>query len=168
MMRMKVLGIGWLMQNRLWFAAPAFLSAYEQARIETMPPLGTALRIGLPIGGGTDADRVMSYNPFRALQWMLDGKTLAGTPTRGPSEIPTREQALRIWTQGSAWFTHDDARRGSLTTGRLADLAVLSADVTGVPVAEIGDIHALLTMVGGKIVHSEGPFADLLPRAARK
>jgi predicted amidohydrolase YtcJ len=157
--RMRALDLGWLMQDRLYFAAPSFLSAYAQSRIEAMPPLGAALRLGLPVGGGTDADRVMSYNPFVAIRWMLDGRTLSGLPTRTAAETPTREQALRIWTQGSAWFTHED-QRGVLKPGAFADLAVLSADVMEAPVEELGDIHALLTIVGGKVVYAETPFAD--------
>jgi predicted amidohydrolase YtcJ len=156
--RMRALNLGWLMQNRLYFAAPAFLSAYAQDRLERLPPLATALKIGLPVGGGTDADRVMSYNPFVALRWMLDGRTISGAVTRTAAEIPTREQALRIWTQGSAWFTHEDDRRGVLKPGAFADLAVLSGELMTMPVEEIGGVRSLLTIVGGKIVHAETPF----------
>jgi hypothetical protein len=74
---------------------------------------------------------------------------------------------LRLYTQGSAWFTHDDARRGSLEPGRLADLAVLTADFTTVPAGEIGGIESLLTMVGGRIVYAAGPFAAQAERPAR-
>jgi predicted amidohydrolase YtcJ len=116
--------------------------------------------MGIPVGGGTDAHRVMSYNPFVSLQWMLDGKTVAGLPTRGAPETPTRLDALRIYTQGSAWFTFDDARRGSLAVGKLADLAVLSADYLTVPADEIGGIRSLLTMVGGRIVYAAEPYAS--------
>ncbi|MDB5544433.1 MAG: TIM-barrel fold metal-dependent hydrolase [Hyphomicrobiales bacterium] len=161
--RMRALHLGWLMQDRLYFAAPAFLSAYAQSRIERLPPLVTALQLGLPVGGGTDADRVMSYSPFVALRWMLDGRTISGLETRTPAEIPSREQALRIWTQGSAWFTHEDDRRGVLSPGAVADLAVLSADVLTMPLADFSEVTSLLTIVGGKIVFADGPFATLLP-----
>lgn len=157
--RMGALHLGWLMQNRLWFAAPAFLSAYARDRLEQTPPLASALRMGLHVGGGTDADRVMSYNPFVALRWMLDGRTIAGQATRGPEEIPSREQALRVWTQGSAWFTHEDDVRGVLKPGAFADLAVLSDDYMSVPVEKIAGLRSLLTIVGGKIVFAAEPFA---------
>lgn len=121
----------------------------------------TALRLALPVGGGTDANRVMIPSPFVSLRWMLDGRTVDGIATRGPEEIPSREQALRIYTQGSAWFAHDDTRRGRLMPGMLADLAVLSEDYFSVPISRIGQIHSLLTMVGGKVMYASGPFADL-------
>jgi predicted amidohydrolase YtcJ len=103
----------------------------------------------------------MSYNPFAALQWMLDGKTVNGVATRNEAEIPTREQALRLYTLGSAWVARDEDRRGSLEAGRLADLAVLSEDFMTVPVEQIGDIQSLLTLVGGDVVYAAEPFADL-------
>ncbi len=158
--RMKAVGVGWLMQNALYFRGEAFLGArgLEAARI--VPPIGTALRMGLPVGGGTDAHRVMSYNPFVSLQWMLDGKTVTGLPTRAADETPSRIDALRLYTQGSAWFSHDGDRRGSLAVGKLADLAVLSADYLTVPADEIGRIRALLTMVGGRIVYADTPYAS--------
>jgi predicted amidohydrolase YtcJ len=97
---------------------------------------------------------------------MLDGRTVSGTPTRSPEEIPSREAALRLYTQGSAWFAFDEDKRGALEVGRLADLAVLSRDYLTVPVGEIGAIVSLLTMVGGRIVYADGPFADLEPPEA--
>ena len=111
------------------------------------------------VGAGTDAHRVASYNPFVALRWMLDGKTVAGTLLRGPEEAPTREEALRMYTLGSAWFARDEDKRGSLVVGKLADLAVLSKDYMKAPLEDIGRIESLLTMVGGRIVYAAGPYA---------
>ena len=68
-------------------------------------------------------------------------------------------QALRLYTEGSAWFAFDEGRRGSLAAGKLADLAVLSKDYLTVPIDEIGGIVSLLTMVGGRVVYAADPFA---------
>src|SRR5204862_5479456 len=113
------------------------------------------------IGGGTDAHRVASYNPFTSLQWFLDGKTVAGTRIRGPEETADRMTALRFYTLGSAWFSFDDDVRGSLEVGKLADLAVLSADYLSVPIDEIGDLASLLQVVRGAAVSAAGDFARL-------
>jgi predicted amidohydrolase YtcJ len=94
---------------------------------------------------------------------MLDGLTIDGIATRGSEEIPSRDEALRIYTEGSAWFAHDEGRRGRLIPGMLADLAVLSEDYFSVPVPRIAQIESLLTMVGGKIVYAAGPFAEFDP-----
>jgi predicted amidohydrolase YtcJ len=82
----------------------------------------------------------------------------AGVALRGPEETPTRLEALRMYTGGSSWFAHDDAKRGALEVGKLADLAVLSKDYLSVPVDAIGGIHSLLTLVGGRVVYAEGPY----------
>jgi predicted amidohydrolase YtcJ len=123
----------------------------------------SAQRLGVHIGGGTDAHRVASYNPFTSLRWFLDGKTVAGTPIRGPEETVDRLAALRLYTLGSAWFSFDDDVRGSLEVGRLADLAVLSADYLSVPTDAIGDIESLLTIMSGQVVYAAGEFVRLAP-----
>jgi predicted amidohydrolase YtcJ len=92
---------------------------------------------------------------------MLDGKTVGGTATRDVDETPSREEALRLYTRGSTWFTHDEHRRGTLAAGKLADLAVLPQDYMTMPVGEIGALTSLLTMVGGRIVYAAGPYQAL-------
>ena len=162
--RMKALGVGWLMQDAMYFSGETFIKERGAEAARRTPPIGTGMRIGVPIGAGTDAHRVMSYNPFAALQWMLDGKTIGGTPMRGPEETPTREEGLRLYTLGSAWFAFDEGRRGSLEVGRLSDLAVLSEDYLSVPVEKVGRIESLLTMVGGRVVYAVGAFQALEER----
>jgi predicted amidohydrolase YtcJ len=152
--RLHALGLGWLTQNALHFAAPAFLRALPAAQRAAAPPLASALAMGARVGAGTDATRVMSYNPFVALQWMIDGRTVEGAATRAPGELLTREQALRLWTQGSAWFAFADDDAGVIAPGRLADLAILTDDYFEAPAERIGAIRAWLTMVGGRVVHA--------------
>jgi predicted amidohydrolase YtcJ len=154
--RMKALGMGWTVQDALYFSG----EQVQTPALRREPPVMTAKEIGVPVGAGTDAHRVASYNPFTALQWFLDGKTVSGIALRGPEETPNRIDALRFYTLGSAWFSRDEATRGSLAIGKLADLAVLTKDYLTVPVDEVGGIESLLTMVGGKIGYAAGPFAQ--------
>jgi len=156
--RMKALGVGWTVQDAMYFGGEAFRDSAGAAAARRAPPVVTARRIGVAVGAGTDAHRVASYNPFTALQWFLDGKTVGGVALRGPEETPDRMEALRLYTIGSAWFSHDDDERGSLEVGKLADLAVLSQDYMTVPVERIGETESLLTMVGGSIVYAAPPF----------
>jgi predicted amidohydrolase YtcJ len=162
--RMKALGVGWLMQDGLYFSAPSYIAERGPAQMRRTPPIVTALRLALPVGGGTDANRVMIPNPFVSLRWMLDGRTVDGIATRGAEQIPSREEVLRIYTEGSAWFAHDESRRGRLLPGMLADLAVLSDDYFSVPLLRIAQIESLMTLVGGKIVYAAGPFSSLEPK----
>jgi predicted amidohydrolase YtcJ len=154
------------MQDGLYFAATSYIAERGEAQMQRSPPIVSALRLGLSMGGGTDANRVMIENPFVALRWMLDGLTVDGVETRGEKEIPSREEALRIYTQGSAWFAHDENRRGRLVAGTLADLAVLNDNYLTAPISDIAKIRSLLTMVGGQIVYASGPFSglDVAPR----
>ena len=157
--RMAAMGLGWLLQNAFYFRGEAFLGQRGSDVTRVAPPIVSALRLNLPVGGGTDAHRVMGPDPFVSLQWMLDGKTVSGLALRAPEQIPTRIEALRLYTQGSAWFSFEENRRGTLAAGRLADLAVLSRDYLSVPLEQIGGTVSLLTMVGGRIVHADGPFS---------
>ena len=158
--RMKALGIGWTMQDALYLGGDRIVAqAGDAAR--RMPPIVTALRAGLDVGAGTDAHRVASYNPFVALQWMLDGKTVGGLSTRGPDETPSREEALRLYTVGSAWFCFDEMRRGTLENGKLADFVILNQDFMSVPVEQIGATASLLTVVGGKVVYATDVFSNV-------
>jgi predicted amidohydrolase YtcJ len=159
--RMKALGVGWTMQDAMYFGGEQFLKQSGPEAAKRAPPVETARKMGVVVGAGTDAHRVASYNPFTALQWLLDSKTVGGVVMRGPEEIPSRIDALKFYTLGSAWFSFDEDKRGSLDVGKLADLAVLSADYLTVPVEKIGSLESVLTMVGGKVVYSSGPFADL-------
>src|SRR6516162_9540348 len=157
--RMKALGMGWTVQDAIYFDGENFQRQNGVEAARRAPPVNTAKRIGVVVGAGTDAHRVASYNPFTALQWFLDGKTVSGAAIRGPEETPTRGDALRFYTIGSAWFSNDEKKRGSLEPGKFADLAILSKDYMTVPVDQIGGIESLLTMVGGKIVYASAPFA---------
>ena len=162
--RMKALGVGWTVQDAMYFGGEQFVQQAGAEAARRVPPVETAKKIGVAIGAGTDAHRVASYNPFTALQWFLDGKTVSGAAIRGPEETASRADALRFYTLGSAWFSHDDEKRGSLEAGKLADLAVLSKDYLTVPVDQVGSTESLLTMMGGRIVYASGPYAGLEDR----
>ena len=159
--RMKALNVGWAVQDRLLYAGPIVAKVLGPEGSRRAPPIATALKMGLHVAAGTDSDQVAPYNPFVSLRWLLDGKMIDGTPMRGPEESPSREEALRMYSLNSAWFTFDEDIRGSLEPGKYADLAVLSDDYMTVPVERIGELTSLLTMIGGKAVYGEGPFAAL-------
>jgi predicted amidohydrolase YtcJ len=80
---------------------------------------------------------------------------------RGRDETPNREEALRMYTVNATWFSFDEKKRGTLEAGKYADLAVLSDDYMTVPVEKVGELHSILTMVGGLAVYAEGPFVSL-------
>jgi predicted amidohydrolase YtcJ len=158
--RMAALGVGWTVQISSYYNGAALLAQRGEAA-RRMPPVVTARRLGVKVGGGTDAHRVASYNPFLVLQWLLTGRTVSGLQLRSPQETPSREDALRHYTIDSAWFSFDEDKRGSLEPGKLADFALLDQDLMTIPLDRIERTQSLLTLVGGRVVHAAGPFAGL-------
>jgi predicted amidohydrolase YtcJ len=75
----------------------------------------------------------------------------------------SRRRALEMYTRNSALMANDDDKRGTLEPGKFADRAVLSADDLTAPVKQIGKIRSVLTMVGGDVVYSAAPVANLAP-----
>jgi predicted amidohydrolase YtcJ len=157
--RMKALGLVWGVQDGLYFGGERLQKEVGVEQAKAMPRIATAMKLGLVVGGGTDAHRVSSHNPFVSLQWYLDGTTIGGIKTRGDEEAPSRRQVLEMYTRNTAFMANDDDRRGTLEAGKFADLAVLSADYMTAPGKEIGRIKSVLTMVGGKVVYAAPPFA---------
>jgi hypothetical protein len=123
------------------------------------------LAAGVPVGAGTDATRVASYNPFVSLYWLVAGKTVGGTTVYTEENRLERMEALRRWTVGSAWFSSEENKKGALVPGQLADLAVLSADYFSIPEDDIKGLESVLTIVGGKAVYANAEFKDLSPPA---
>lgn len=90
----------------------------------------------------------------------LDGAGQAGANITGAVYIPEERisvpDAVRAFTQGSAFAAFSDRQVGTLEAGKLADLVVLSQDIFAIPPERIGGTRAVTTMVGGKIVYAEG------------
>ncbi len=161
--RIKALGGGIATQHRMAFQGEYFVDRYGAQAAEATPPMREMLRNGLPVGGGTDATRVASYDPWVALSWLTTGKTVGGMTLYGEANLLTREEALAIWTTGSAWFSGEQDIKGKLMPGMYADLAVLSDDFMIVPDAAIRSITSVMTVTAGKIVYADAEFADHNP-----
>ncbi len=164
MERIKALGAGVTVQDRLVYSGDDILRSWTPQMVRRAPPVQSMLKAGLVVGGGTDSTQVAPYEPFLSLWWLVTGKTIDGRTVRGPEELLTREQALRTYTTGSAWFSNDQEKLGSIEAGKLADLIVLSGDYLSGPEDSIKSLESLLTIVGGKPVYAAGDFASLAPR----
>jgi predicted amidohydrolase YtcJ len=163
--RVKALSGGIAVQDRMAFQGEYFIDRYGKRAVEHSPPIVRMLRAGIPVGGGTDGTRVASYNPWLALYWLVSGRTVGGAQLYSEANRIDRTEALRRFTLGSAWFSGEEDRKGSIQVGQFADLVVLSADYFSVPEEEIKRIESVLTVVDGKVVFSTGDFAGLSPPA---
>lgn len=161
--RVKALGGGIAVQCRMAYQGEYFMDRYGKEAAEHTPPVRRMLEMGIPVGAGTDATRVASYNPWVSLYWLTTGKTVGGEPMYREEDCLSREEALRLYTQGSTWFSSETGRKGAIVPGQLADMAVLSEDYFTVPEEEIKGIESVLTIMDGRIVYAAGPFKDLDP-----
>jgi predicted amidohydrolase YtcJ len=161
--RVKALGGGIAVQNRMAFQGEYFVERYGAKQAKRTPPIRRMLELGVPVGAGTDATRVSSYNPFVSLHWLITGETIGGLSLYDEDNRFDRSEALKLYTLGSSWFSSEDGKKGALAPGQLADLAILSADYFSIPVEEIKQLESVLTIVGGKVVYANDDYAHLSP-----
>ena len=121
------------------------------------------LEMGVPVGAGSDASRVACYNPFVSLDRLSTGKTVGGLSLYPDKALLFREEALRLYTNGSAWMSREQETRGTLSVGKFADVMVLTADYFSIPDEEIKSLESVLTILGGKSIYAAGEFAPLDP-----
>lgn len=159
--RVRALGGGIAIQDRMAFQGEYFVDRYGKQAAEQTPPIQRMLAEGVPVGAGTDATRVSSYNPWTSLYWLVSGKTVGGLELY-PQGLP-RETALQLFTHGSAWFSSEQGKKGQIKVGQLADLIALSADFFSVDEEAIKWIESVLTIVDGKVVYGAGEFDKLAP-----
>lgn len=161
--RVKALNGGIAIQSRLAYAGEYFVERYGAAKAKYAPPLKLMMKMGIPVGAGTDGTRVASYNPWPALYWMVSGKTVGGLQLSAPDNLLTREEALFLYTKGSAWVSKEEAVKGTLEKGMFADFILLSDDYFSVPESKIKDLSAVLAVVGGNVVFGDKEFSKLSP-----
>ena len=162
--RIKALGGGVAIQDRMAYAGEAFVERYGKTKARQAPPIRELLRQGVPVGAGSDGTRVSNYNPWIALYWLVSGKSIGGTQLFDENNSLTRAEALRLYTVGSAWFSNEESIKGRVAPGQYADFALLSADYFDVPEEKIKTIESVLTVVGGRIVYGAAEFSTLSPK----
>jgi predicted amidohydrolase YtcJ len=161
--RIKALGGGIAIQDRMAFQGEYFLDRYGKQAAERTPPVRKMLELGIPVGAGTDATRVASYNPWLSLYWRVAGKTIGGAILYPEANRWSREEALKLYTRGSSWFSGESGKKGAIAIGQLADVVALTEDYFSVPEEKIKRIESVLTIVGGRIVYGAQDFKGLAP-----
>ena len=108
-------------------------------------PVRSLIEAGIPFALGSDGP----LNPYLNLMFAV-------THPARPSEAITIEQAIEVYTRGSAFAEFQENEKGMIAPGKLADLAVLSQDIFAVPVAQLPGTESIMTMTGGEVVYSSG------------
>ncbi len=96
------------------------------------------------------------YHPLLAMQATITRKTQGGQVI-GPDQRISREDALRMTTINAAYLGFEETKKGSIEVGKMADLAILTADFLTVPEDQIMNIKAFMTIVDGKVVYEAQP-----------
>ncbi|MGK6341404.1 amidohydrolase [Chryseobacterium sp. DT-3] len=160
--RVKMLGGGIAIQSRMAYQGEYFTDRYGLAAAENTPPIKKMLEMEVPVGGGSDATRVSSYNPWVSMYWLTVGKTVGGLQLYHETRLD-RTVALELYTKGSAWFSQEQQKKGDIRVGMFADLAVLDKDYFTIEDEEIKSIESEMTIVNGKIVYAKGEFSSFAP-----
>ncbi|MGB9991970.1 amidohydrolase [Massilia sp. SM-13] len=165
LLRVKKLGGGIAVQNRMYFQGESYWKRYgEQTR--QMPPIRKMLDMKIPVGLGTDGTRVSSYGPWPSVYWAVSGKTAGGLQIWQKKDVLSRYEALKLMTQGSAWMSGEEKLKGTIAKGQYADLVILPQDYFSMPVEQIRNLESALTIVNGKVVYAGadfGQYAQPLP-----
>jgi predicted amidohydrolase YtcJ len=162
--RVKKLGGGVAVQDRMYFQGEHYWKRYG-AQTRQMPPIRKMLEMKIPVGLGTDGTRVSSYGPWPSIYWAVTGKTAGGMAMWQQRDRLSRYEALKLMTQGSAWFSGEEQRKGLLAKGQYADVVILPKDYFSIPEAEIKTLESALTLVNGRIVHAGADFGQYAPEA---
>jgi hypothetical protein len=154
--KIKRLGLSTTVQDHPVSLGYNMLRFWGEERAAKSIPVRSITSLGIPTGGGTDGPTV-DWNPFKSLWWMTTRQVVVNDKLLklGPDEAIGREDALRLYTMGSARVGFMEDKIGSLEPGKLADLAVLSDDYMSVKDDALLDLRSVMTTVGGKIVHEE-------------
>jgi predicted amidohydrolase YtcJ len=165
LLRVKKLGGGIAVQNRMYFQGESYWKRYG-AQTRQMPPIRKMLDMKIPVGLGTDGTRVSSYGPWPSVYWAVSGKTAGGLQIWQQKDVLSRYEALKLMTQGSAWMSGEEKLKGTIAKGQYADLVILPQDYFSMPVEQIRNLESALTIVNGKVVYAGsdfGQYAQPLP-----
>jgi predicted amidohydrolase YtcJ len=155
--RMKKLDLILSVQDHLYLAAPAMKKYWGAARAVHVTPLKTYLANGFLVVGGTDSP-VVPFNPFWEIYHFNTRDTISDGVYGADERVRSRARLLGMITINYAKATGDEAIKGSIDPGKLADFAVLSTDILTVPAREMLGAKARATYVGGKEVYRDPNF----------
>ncbi len=140
-------------------------SGFRWQNTATTPPASPAgplfsdlLESGIKLGLHEDGVHIAPHNPWFALHYATTGLNQVGVQINAGHQI-SRQEALRLYTVGNAWYLNREHDLGSIEVGKLADLLVLDKDYFTVSDEEMRRIRPVLTIVGGRIVHDTGEVA---------
>jgi predicted amidohydrolase YtcJ len=122
---------------------------------------GSLLKQGAPLAFGSDWP-VASIDPLLGIFVAVNRTTPEGDPPGGaePAERLSLTDAIRAYTQGSAFAAFDDQRKGTLEPDMLADIVILSDDLFALPSSRLLEAEVVVTIMDGKVVYRRAADGD--------
>jgi predicted amidohydrolase YtcJ len=164
--RIKRLGGGIALDNKMALHGDAFAKTHGKEKALYTPRFRDLMKSGIPLSLTTDAFRVSPANPWIGISWAVTGKAVSGNVMLAEDNRLTREEALRLYTIGAAWFENEENEKGRIAPGNLADFILLSDDYFAIPDDQIKNLTSVLTIVGGRVVYGSDKFDALAPKIA--
>ena len=148
--RIKALGGGIAVQDRMAFQGEYFVERYGTNRQPRTPPDPPDAGDGHPGGRGHGCHAGVELQSVCVPLLAGHRQDRRGTPLYPEQNRLDRLEALRLYTVGSAWFSSEEGKKGAMVPGQLADLAVLSADYFAIPDEQIKRLESVLTIVAAR------------------
>ena len=155
--RIRKLKLNLSVQDHLYLAAPVLKGYWGMERASQVTPVKTYLDEGFMLAGGTDSP-VIPLSPFWVMYHFMTRDTISDGVYGADQAVASRDAILRMMTLNNARLTGEEASKGSIEAGKLADFAVLSADYLTIPVKQIESLKAVATYVGGRLVYRNADF----------
>ena len=160
--KMKSLGVVANLQPAwLYLDGTTLRQHFGLERLAYFHPYRTLFEQGVMVGGGSDHMQkigslrsINPYNPFLGMWTTIVRQARGSDGPLHPEQNLTRDQAIRLYTINNAFLTFEEAQKGSLEPGKLADFVVLDRDILNCPIDEVKDIKVEATYLGGERVYA--------------
>jgi predicted amidohydrolase YtcJ len=162
--RVKRLGGGVALDPKMALHGDGFIKTHGREKALQTPRLRKLVDSGIPVAMSTDAFRAATFNPWVGISWMVSGKSVSGSEVLARDNRLSRDEALKLFTTGAAWFMNAESEVGVIAPGNLADFAVLDRDYFTVPEDQIRSISSVLTVMDGRIVFGTQEYGALSPK----
>jgi predicted amidohydrolase YtcJ len=135
------------------FLGEGFLNAFGNETADLLYPFKSILKAGIRLGGSSDCP-VSLHDPLLGLAGAVMRQTETGHII-GPHERLTMDEALQMFTTGSAWLSFEENITGTIEVGKRADFTILSSNPRDIPVEDVLNLTVKMTVLGGELTYCE-------------
>jgi hypothetical protein len=134
----------------IYYSGERYLATVPESQLPWLYRIKSPLASGVVVAGSSDAP-VVPNNPLVGIYAAVTRHAESGQVLL-PEERITVNQALSLYTVNAAYASFEEKIKGSLSPGKLADIVILSDDLTQAPPEKLKDIKVEMTIIGGEVV----------------